>query len=38
MRAAVVYEDGSLDQIVLEEDYPEPELEEGWVRLDERND
>ena len=33
MRAAVVYEHGSLDQIILEEDYPEPELEEGWVRL-----
>ena len=33
MRAAVIYGHGSLDQIILEQDYPEPELEESWVRI-----
>ena len=33
MRAAVVYETGSLENIVLEENYPEPELKSNWVRL-----
>jgi alcohol dehydrogenase len=33
MRAAVIYEHGSSDQIVLESDYPEPVVEDGWVRL-----
>ncbi|MBW2241793.1 MAG: SDR family NAD(P)-dependent oxidoreductase [Deltaproteobacteria bacterium] len=33
MRAAVVYEHGSLDKIMLEDHYPKPALREGWVRL-----
>ena len=33
MRAAVVYETGPLDNIILEEDYPEPELKPDWIRL-----
>lgn len=33
MRAAVVYEHGPLDHIVLVDDYPEPVLEAGWVKL-----
>ena len=33
MRAAVVYEHGPLDRIILEKDYPDPEPQEGWVRL-----
>jgi alcohol dehydrogenase len=33
MRAAVVHEHGSLDAITLEENYPEPDLAPGWVKL-----
>ena len=33
MRAAVVYEHGDLDQIVVEPDYPEPDIPEGWVKV-----
>ncbi len=33
MRAAVVYENGPLENIIIEENYPKPELEEGWVLL-----
>ncbi|MCP3984219.1 MAG: SDR family NAD(P)-dependent oxidoreductase, partial [bacterium] len=33
MRAAVVYEHGPLEKITLEDNYPKPELREGWVRL-----
>ena len=33
MRAAVIYEHGGRDKIVLENDYPEPEPEAGWVKL-----
>ncbi len=33
MRAAVVHEHGGLDRIVLEEDWPEPDPEPGWVQL-----
>ena len=33
MRAAVVYEHGDLDQIRLEEHYPDPEPDPGWVKL-----
>ena len=33
MRAAVVYETGPLSNIILEEDYPEPDLKPEWVRL-----
>ncbi len=33
MRAAVVYEHGSLEKITLEYGYPDPEPREGWVRL-----
>ena len=33
MRAAVVYEHGAIDQIRLETNYPEPELEAGWVKV-----
>lgn len=33
MRAAVVYEHGPLDRIVLEDNYGNPEAKEGWVRL-----
>jgi alcohol dehydrogenase len=33
MRAAVVYENGPLTNIVLEENYREPTLEPDWVRL-----
>ncbi len=33
MRAAVVYEHGSVDNIIIEDNYPAPALEEGWVLL-----
>ena len=33
MRAAVVYEHGPAERVVLEEDYPEPDVEPGWVKL-----
>ena len=33
MRAAVIYEHGGRDKIVLEDHYPEPEPEPGWVKL-----
>ena len=33
MRAAVIYEHGPLDRIVLEDNYPDPKVKEGWVRL-----
>jgi alcohol dehydrogenase len=33
MRAAVLYEHGPLENIVYEDDYPEPELLTDWVRL-----
>src|SRR5580765_2074061 len=33
MRAAVVYENGPLTNIVLEENYREPPLERDWVRI-----
>ncbi|MEM7017466.1 MAG: SDR family NAD(P)-dependent oxidoreductase [Pseudomonadota bacterium] len=33
MRAAVVREHGGLDNILLENDFPDPELEAGWVRI-----
>ncbi|MCP5058618.1 MAG: SDR family NAD(P)-dependent oxidoreductase [bacterium] len=33
MRAAVVYEHGPLEKIILEEAYPKPTVPEGWVRL-----
>lgn len=33
MRAAVIYEHGPLEKIVLEESYREPTLEPDWVRL-----
>lgn len=33
MRAAVVYEHGPLDKIVLEENYAEPSPDPGWVKL-----
>ncbi len=33
MRAAVVYEHGAIDQIRLETNYPEPEVEAGWVKV-----
>jgi len=33
MRAAVVYEHGDREKIILEDDYPEPEVSEGWVKL-----
>ena len=33
MRAAVIYEHGPLDRIILEDDYPDPEPQAGWVRL-----
>jgi len=33
MRAAVVYQNGPLENIVLEENYREPILQPGWVRL-----
>ena len=31
MRAAVIYENGPIENIIVEENYPRPELEEGWV-------
>ncbi|MFT6435170.1 MAG: alcohol dehydrogenase [Candidatus Azotimanducaceae bacterium] len=34
MRAAVVYENGPLDNIILEDNYPEPLLEAGWVMVE----
>ena len=34
MRAAVVREHGPVDNILLEDDFPEPELEPGWVRVE----
>ncbi len=33
MRAAVVREHGDIDQILLEDAFPEPELEPGWVKV-----
>ena len=33
MRAAVVYEHGDRSQIVVEENYPEPEVSAGWVKV-----
>lgn len=33
MRAAVVREHGDIDNILIETDFPEPELEPGWVRI-----
>lgn len=33
MRAAVVREHGGIERILLEEDFPEPVLEPGWVRV-----
>ena len=33
MRAAVVYENGPIENITLVEGYPDPVLEEGWVML-----
>ena len=33
MRAAVVREHGDVDRILIEQDFPEPELEPGWVRI-----
>ncbi len=33
MRAAVLYEHGPLENIVLENDYAEPRPKPGWVRL-----
>jgi alcohol dehydrogenase len=33
MRAAVVYEHGPLENIILEKDYADPEPGSGWVRL-----
>lgn len=33
MRAAVVYENGPVENITLVEDYPDPVLEDGWVIL-----
>ncbi len=33
MRAAVVREHGDINNILLEEDYPEPVIEPGWVKV-----
>ncbi|MEM7002773.1 MAG: SDR family NAD(P)-dependent oxidoreductase [Pseudomonadota bacterium] len=33
MRAAVVREHGDIDNILLEDNFPEPELEPGWARI-----
>ena len=33
MRAAVVREHGDLNNILLEDDFPEPEVEAGWVKV-----
>lgn len=33
MRAAVIHAHGDIDQIQLEDDFPDPELEPGWVRI-----
>lgn len=33
MRAAVVHHHGSLEEIVIEKDYPEPDVERGWVKV-----
>lgn len=33
MRAAVVHEHGAIENIRLERDFPEPELEPGWVKV-----
>jgi alcohol dehydrogenase len=33
MRAAVVRTHGDIDSILIEDDFPEPELEPGWVRI-----
>jgi len=33
MRAAVVREHGDIGNILLEEDYPEPSIEPGWVKV-----
>ncbi|HIG41080.1 MAG: zinc-binding dehydrogenase [bacterium] len=31
MRAAVIYENGPLENIIIEENYPDPVLEAGWL-------
>ncbi|MCZ6890752.1 MAG: zinc-binding dehydrogenase [Gammaproteobacteria bacterium] len=33
MKAAVIYEHGTLDNIVVEESYPEPDVKPGWVLI-----
>ena len=33
MRDAVLREHGGIENILIEEDFPEPELEPGWVRI-----
>ena len=33
MRAAVVREHGEIENILIEEDFPEPDLEPGWARI-----
>ncbi|MEM7097734.1 MAG: SDR family NAD(P)-dependent oxidoreductase [Pseudomonadota bacterium] len=33
MRAAVVREHGDIDHILLEDDFPEPQLRAGWVKV-----
>ena len=33
MRAAVIHEHGAIESIRLERDFPEPELEPGWVKV-----
>ncbi len=33
MRAAVLREHGEIENILIEEDFPEPELEPGWARI-----
>ena len=33
MRAAVVREHGNIEKILLEDDFPEPEIEPGWVKV-----
>ena len=34
MRAAVVREHGEIEKILIEEDFPEPDLEPGWARIE----
>ena len=33
MRAAVVREHGEIENILIEDDFPEPDLEPGWARI-----